>query len=132
MSITKFAKIPPARLQWDGFGFYDTGYPYDQEYLVELKRRNKDTISINEFVLSPSEAYELYQDLVSATLAVVIQHGNRKHPVQVETVVQIAIPYAVSPGETVIPNHFVQEIIAWLRAVLGITPYTGDAKIWEY
>ena len=132
VAIPKFAKIPTCRLSWEGQGWYDNGYSHDQDYEVELKRKNKDTIRFGDYILSPDEAYELYQDLVSATLAVVVQKGNRKHAVQVQTVVQVMIPNPVGVGDIDIPNRFVEEIIAWLRFVLGITPYTDDPNEWEY
>jgi hypothetical protein len=130
--VTKFAKIPPATLRWEGLGWYNNGYSHSEEYEVALKRKSKDTIQFGDYILSPTEAYELYTDLVSATLAVVVQKGNRKHAVQIQTVVQVLIPNPVGDGNIDVPNHFIEEIIAWLRYVLGIMLYTADTDIWEY
>lgn len=131
-AMNKFAKVPTARLQWEGQGWYNNGYSHDQDYEVVLKRKNKDTIRFGDYILSPDEAHELYMDLVSAQLAVVVQKGNRKHAVQIQTVVQVTIPNPVGDGDIDIPDRFVEEITAWLRFVLGITPYTDDPDSWEY
>jgi len=130
--MNEFAKVPKATLQWEGLGWYNNGYSHDQDYEVVLKRKDKDTIRFGDYILSPDEAQELYQDLVSATLATVVQKGNRKHAVQIQTVVQVTIPNPVGDGDIDIPERFVEEIIAWLRYVLGIRPYTDDPKTWEY
>ena len=130
--MSTFAKIPAATLRWEGLGWYNNGYSHDQEYEVVLKRKNKDTIRFGDYVLSYNEAYELYQDLVSATLAVVVQKGTRSHAVGVQTVVQVTIPNPVGDGDIDLPQRFVDESIAWLRYALGITIYTDDPNEWEY
>ena len=129
--MKKFAKIPPARLQWEGVGYYNGGYATMQDYEFTLTRVAKDQITIGEgTVLDYAQAYELYQDLVSAQLAVVIQRGARTHAVTVQTAVQVLIPG--EDDDTEVPRHLIEEVTAWLRHVLDVTPYTGDPETWEY
>ena len=130
--MNTFAKVPKATLSWEGMGWYGNGYPTTQEYELVLKRKDKNTIRFGDYILSPDEAHELYTDLVSATLAVVVQKGNRKHAVQIQTVVQLLIPNPVGNDDVMVPDSYIEEIIAWLRFVLGITPYTDDPNTWEY
>lgn len=128
----KFAKIPPATLSWEGLGWYNNGYSHSQEYEFTLKRTGKDAILLGEYALSYDEAYEMYTDLVSAALAVVVQKGARKHGVGVQTVVQVTVPNPDGGDDIDLPNHHIEEVIAWLRYVLGIMLYTDDPKTWEY
>lgn len=129
---THFAKVPKATLTWEGLDWYNDGFTRTQEHEVVLKRKSKDEVAFGDHLLNYAEAYELYTDLVSATLAKVIQKGNRKHAVQVQTVVQVTLPNPVGSDDIDLPERFVEEAIAWLRFVLGITPYPANQTTWEF
>src|SRR6187431_350246 len=102
--MNKFAKVPTATLRWEGMGWYGSGYPTIQDYELVLKRKSKEYIRFGEYLLSYDEAYELYTDLVSATLAVVVQKGTRKHAISVSTVVQMTVPNPVGNDDLEIPD----------------------------
>lgn len=126
--VGQFLAIPTATVSWEGTEEYNSGFTRLHEFEIELAWQGDDQIKVAEHVLTYDQAHALYMDLVSATISTVVQKREKVHPFSVRTRVEVAFfDNGSAPGD-----EAVEEIITWLRFVLGMRVFEGKLDEWEY